>query len=291
VLRARRRLDRRPRRASLRMTARFLLWFARQDERGMLRNEGQHRTDGQNRQLAGALALVAGFVNASGFLLVGTFTSHVTGNVGRMTRDLAVGNGHAALLAAAMITSFFLGAFVASMAIEANFFGRRDHVYGMLLLAEAALLLGFFAIARLLPSTDPHINDAQAAVLCAAMGMQNSLVTRLSGAIVRTTHLTGVVTDLGIEAARWFRYLRHQIGARSNLKLIVSPTPIALPHGPKAALLLTILGAFVVGGGAGAQITLRWPHLSLLIPAGGLILVGLLALRAASDIVDDDART
>ena len=49
------------------------------------------------------------------------------------------------------------------------------------------------------------------------MGMQNSLVTRLSGAVVRTTHLTGVVTDLGIEAARWYRWHRAKLRALPTL--------------------------------------------------------------------------
>src|SRR5687768_5320035 len=111
----------------------------------MLKHEGQHRTDAQNRRLAGLLAVVAGFVNSSGFLLIGTFTSHVTGNVGRLTADVAARQASAAALAVTMIVAFFAGAFVASMAIEANAFGRRAYVYGALLLGEAALLLAFFA--------------------------------------------------------------------------------------------------------------------------------------------------
>jgi uncharacterized membrane protein YoaK (UPF0700 family) len=256
----------------------------------MFKHEGPDRTDRHNRRLAGALALVAGFVNSAGFLLVGTFTSHVTGNVGRFTDDLALGDGRAALLAALMVVAYFGGAFVASMAIEANMFGRRAYVYGALLLGEAGLLLGFFAVARFLPSTDPRIHDAQAAVLCAAMGIQNSLVTRLSGAVVRTTHLTGVITDLGIEAARWFRYLRHHVGAYSRVKLTFSPTPAERPHGPKAALLGTILIAFLTGGVIGGISTVHWRHLALLAPIAGLISYGLFALITASDLVEDGAR-
>jgi uncharacterized membrane protein YoaK (UPF0700 family) len=234
--------------------------------------------------------VVAGFVNSSGFLLIGTFTSHVTGNVGRLTADVAARQASAAALAVTMIVAFFAGAFVASMAIEANAFGRRAYVYGALLLGEAGLLLAFFAVARLLPSADPHVRDAQAAVLCAAMGLQNSLVTRLSGAVVRTTHLTGVVTDLGIEAARWFRFARHHVGARARLKLTVTAAPAERPHLPKAALLLTILGAFVLGGAAGAVATAQLRHLALLLPAGVLLVVGLYELVTAADLVDADSR-
>jgi uncharacterized membrane protein YoaK (UPF0700 family) len=256
----------------------------------MLKHEGQHRTDAQNRRLAGSLALVAGYVNSSGFVLIGTFTSHVTGNIGRLTTDTAEGRGHPASLAALMVLAFFAGAFVASMAIESSRIGSRGHVYGGLLLGEAATLLAFFAIARWMPSLDPRVHDAEAAVLCVAMGLQNSLVTRLSGAVVRTTHLTGVVTDLGIEAARWFRFARHHVGARSRLKLTVSAKPAERPHGPKTALLATIFAGFLLGSFVGAIAVLRLAHLSLLIPAAGLAVMGVFAMVAASDLVDADAR-
>jgi uncharacterized membrane protein YoaK (UPF0700 family) len=256
----------------------------------MLSHEGSARTDRHNRRLAGTLALIAGFVNSAGYLLVGSFTSHVTGNVGRMANDVASGHGHAAAGAATMIAAFFAGAFVASMAIEANLFGRRSIAYGSLLVGEAALLIAFFAVSRLLlRSTDPRIHDAQALLLCAAMGLQNSLVTRLSGAVVRTTHLTGVVTDIGIESARWFRYLRHHVGTRSRIKMTFSSTPAERPHVPKLALLVTILGAFLVGAASGALVVARLHHLSLLIPAVGLAAMGIYALTAAGDLVAADA--
>jgi uncharacterized membrane protein YoaK (UPF0700 family) len=256
----------------------------------MLSHEGSARTDRHNRRLAGTLALIAGFVNSSGFLLVGSFTSHVTGNIGRMANDAAAGHGHAAAGAATMIAAFFVGAFVASMAIEANLFGRRAIVYGALLAGEATLLVAFFAVSRLLRSTDPRIHDAQAVLLCAAMGLQNSLVTRLSGAVVRTTHLTGVVTDLGIEAARWFRFLRHHVGTRNRIKLTISSTPAERPHAPKVALLTTVLGAFVVGAVLGALAVVQLHHLSLLIPAVGLAAMAAYALAVADLGLDASRR-
>jgi uncharacterized membrane protein YoaK (UPF0700 family) len=256
----------------------------------VFQHQGASRTDRHNRHLAGALAAVAGFVNSSGFLLIGTFTSHVTGNVGRMTHDVAAGKGGATALALTMIAAFFAGAFVASMAIESNAFARRATTYGALLLGEAALLASFFALAQLLPSANPRVHDAEAAILCAAMGMQNSLVTRLSGAVVRTTHLTGVVTDLGIESARWFRYLRHRVGVRSRLRLTVSAAAAERPHLPKTALLATILAAFVTGGLAGAVITLQIRQLAIVLPAAALALGGIYAIAGTRELVEDGAR-
>src|SRR3954466_13762178 len=176
----------------------------------MFEQEGPKRSQRHNKILAGYLAFVAGFVNSAGFILIGSFTSHVTGNIGRLAEALALGRS-GAVFAAVMVVAFFAGAFLASMALESNLLARRSHIYGALLVLEAALLACFAALSYLVNTTNPRFHDVQAMLLCLAMGLQNSLVTRLSGAIVRTTHLTGVVTDLAIESARWFRHWRGRL--------------------------------------------------------------------------------
>ena len=90
----------------------------------MFQHQGPGRSDRQNRIVAGNLAFVGVFVNSTGFVLIGSFTSHVTGNVGRLANDLAYRQYGAAWAALPMIVSFFAGAFVASMALESNVFGR-----------------------------------------------------------------------------------------------------------------------------------------------------------------------
>ena len=245
----------------------------------MFRHEGPEREHHHNQALAAYLALVAGFVNSAGFVLVGTFTSHVTGNVGRFADDLALG-GDAAVFAALMVVAYFAGAFWASVAIESDVVRHRPWTYGGLLIVEAALLVVFIALSGAFASPTARVHDIEAMLLCAAMGMQNSLVTRLSGAVVRTTHLTGVVTDLGIEAARWFRYWRKRLGERTHVRLVAGSAQAIAPHGPKTRLLLTILGAFVVGGMGGALAAHAWDRRALALPIGALLIGGAFALRA-----------
>jgi uncharacterized membrane protein YoaK (UPF0700 family) len=48
-----------------------------------------------------------------------------------------------------------------------------------------------------------------ALMLLYAMGIQNALVTKVSRAVVRTTHFTGIFTDLGIDLALWFTQSKH----------------------------------------------------------------------------------
>lgn len=237
-------------------------------------------TESSSRLLAGFLACIAGFVNSAGFLLIGAFTSHVTGNVGRLANDVAVADIGAAASALLMIFAFFMGAFLANLLVESSVFSRREHAVALVLLVEAALL-GLFVVAAHLSffSIRPRGMDLNAAVLCAAMGMQNSLITRLSGATVRTTHLTGVVTDLGIEAAHWLRWRRARWGARSEPA--ETPATSSRPDGRKLSLLLTIAGAFTVGASTGASAVLCLHRYVMAIPALGLVSCALYALRSA----------
>ncbi len=250
----------------------------------MFHHEGEHRTEHHNQLLAGYLAFIAGCVNSAGFIMIGSFTSHVTGNVGRLADDVALGNSSAAVLAATMVTSFFAGAFVASMAIESNVVRRKPHVYGALLLGEAALLASFYGLSYVMNTANPRFQDTLALLLCTAMGMQNSLVTRMSGAVTRTTHLTGVVTDLGIEGARWFRYWRARVGERTQLRLTFGSTPPARPHAPKSMQLLAILISFMVGSAIGALLAVSLGNRSLLLPLVLLTGGGLFALLGRQEL-------
>lgn len=221
----------------------------------MFRSEGAERSDRLNRRVAGYLALVGGYVNACGVVLLGLFTAHVTGNVGRAALDAAAGDFGAALTAMALVVTFYFGALGAHLVLDSPRFGRFvSQRYSATLAIEALLLAGFAA------------SPTHAWLLCGAMGLQNSLVTRLSGAIVRTTHLTGVVTDLGIETARWIRYWRHKI--------------IERPPAAKIGLLGTIAGTFTLGALAGSTLALELGRLAVMVPVSALLAGAVYARRS-----------
>ncbi|AKU99324.1 putative transmembrane protein [Labilithrix luteola] len=226
----------------------------------MFRQLGTARSDRQNRLLAGYLAFVGGYVNSVGFLLVGSFTSHVTGNIGRAANDLAGAQFGAAVAALTMTLAFCAGAFLSSVMVESTFFGKTSRAYAVALAGEGALLIAFMIFSSASFQTHPRVRDAEALLLCAAMGMQNSLVTRLSGAVVRTTHLTGVFTDIGIEAARWFRFWRGQASERLGVPIVFGKNVVERPHAPKIVLLATIAGAFAIGATMGAIAVVRLHH-------------------------------
>lgn len=227
----------------------------------MFRHEGAERPLRHNLVIAGWLASIAGAVNSAGFVVIGVFTSHVTGNVGRLAEDAAASDLQIVLWIA-LVLGYYLGAFTASVALESNLVDRRGAIYAALLLAEALLLGGFAVYAEMLgPSKWSALS------LCVAMGLQNSLVTRLSGAVVRTTHLTGVVTDLGIETARWFRVWRGWLGERTGIRLVAGDGSPLAPSAERASLLVVILVSFVLGSVFGAWSALHIGPLSIAVPA------------------------
>ena len=155
--------------------------------------------------LATLLPAIAGAVNASGFFAVGTYTSHMTGVVSRAGDELA--QRHFWLASRSFV---FLGCFMfgAMMATALVLYSRRraEPAYWRPLLLEAAILFSFASASVGAGShRGVHINSfTMTSLICIGMGVQNALVTKLSGARIRTTHLTGVVTDIGIEAVKAF---------------------------------------------------------------------------------------
>ena len=255
----------------------------------MFSREGSARSDRQNRRLAGYLAFIGGFVNSCGFVLIGTFTSHVTGNVGRLADDTALGNYAAAGAALTMIFVFLGGAFLVSVMVETTFFRHKSRAYAAALAIEAWLLVAFTAVSFFVATTHPRLRDAEALLLCTAMGMQNALVTRLSGAVVRTTHLTGVVTDLGIEMARWFRHWRGSLSEVMHLRLVIGPDVPERPAIPKIYLLTTIALAFLFGSGFGAVMAVRLGHAAMLVAAAAVGGGAIYANSRGQRLDNDDA--
>ncbi len=208
----------------------------------LLVKQGEDRDRHLNRQLAWSLAFVAGAVNAGGFLAVKTYTSHVTGVVSRVADEIILGDMAMATMAAGVVACFFAGAFCAGLLIN---LGRRHRFrshYAFSLMVEAALLLVFGLMGAHLHTIERFFVPATVALLSFVMGMHNSIVTNLSNAEVRTTHLTGIVTDMGLETSRLL-YFNVDEQSRSG--------PI-LGNRKKLKLHALILASFFVGGLAGA---------------------------------------
>jgi len=163
---------------------------------------GHHRTVAANRQLGWVLAFVAGAINAGGFLAVKQYTSHVTGMVSALADNLALGELALVVDGVVGVLSFLAGAMCCAVMVN---FARRQRLaseFALPLLLEAALILCFGLLGARLSQFEGLLVPATVVLLCFIMGLQNAVVTKLSSAVIRTTHLTGTVTDLGIELGK-----------------------------------------------------------------------------------------
>lgn len=163
----------------------------------MLIRFGATRGDRQDMVLAWSLAGIAGALNTAGFSAAGLYTSNMTGNASSAAEHLAAAEIGVACGYLALLAMFVSGATLSSLLINAG--RRRDMaaIYALSILAEAALLTGL-GCADIL-STGPGRETLLAYGLSFLMGLQNAVVTRISDARVRTTHVTGLATDIGIE--------------------------------------------------------------------------------------------
>jgi uncharacterized membrane protein YoaK (UPF0700 family) len=234
----------------------------------MFRHHGLSRSERENTRLAAYLACVGGYVNSAGFLSLGVFTSHVTGNVARLADQLASRQLMAAGAVFGLVCAFYAGALLASLIVESRTFSRSAVAYGVALSFEAILLALFAGLESGRSRAPAGLHEADALLLCMSMGVQNSLVTRLSGAVVRTTHLTGVVTDLGIETAQWLSGWRSAHTSHTTQRARASGRPSREPAIiGKLKLHLTIVLTFTLGAVLGCMLTPRLQPLSMLVPS------------------------
>ncbi len=219
----------------------------------MLRHTGQRRTYRHNLRLAVLLCLTAGMVNAAGLLAFAVLTTNVTGHAALLAQQVAAGEWRAARMVALWLLLFLAGAFFTSFLIGRM--GRnKAYAYSLPIMIEMLILL---LVAGFGHTFDHSITSTEyfAGSLLFAMGMQNALVSVISGSVVRTTHLTGMFTDLGIEMYTVFSLQpQHRKGVRK-----------------KIALRLAIICSFLAGGIAGGYIFLKIQYHTFYIPA--LILV------------------
>lgn len=187
-----------------------------------------------------ALSCVAGMVNVVGFLgFEHQAVSHLTGTTSQLGMALAQRDWRSVGHLWGLLIAFSLGAMLSGLIIQDSTlqFGRR---YGVVLALESVLLLLSIPLFK-----QQQIWGALAAAT--ACGLQNALATTFSGAVVRTTHLSGMFTDLGIGLGHLLRGLPLQVRRLTLSGLIIS--------------------GFLAGGVIGAWLFVRWQYDALLVPA------------------------
>lgn len=203
---------------------------------------GKVRTSGANRHLGLVLAFVAGAINAGGFLAIEQYTSHMTGIVSAMADNLALGTVDLALAGLGALLSFVIGAACSTVLVNYSRQYDMHSEFAFPLMLEAMLLLCFGLAGARLSVVNGLFVSLTVMLLSFIMGLQNALVTKLSRAEIRTTHVTGIVTDIGIELGKFmYRNRAH-----------VAPADRVVANRGRLLLLVELLLCFFVGGIAGA---------------------------------------
>jgi len=242
------------------------------------------RTRRANRQLGGLLAFVAGAVNAGGFLAVQRYTSHMTGIVSSIADDLVLGQAALAMAGVSSLLAFMAGAATTALLIN---WARRRQMHGefaLSLMLEALLLLVFGLLGANLELFVDVFVPSTVLLLCFIMGLQNAIVTKISQAEIRTTHMTGVITDLGIELGRLAYWNR---SSESNAQHFVRA------NRDKLKIHLAIVALFFVGGIVGA-LAFKRVGFSATVPIAALLMAAaapplLRDLRSTRSIAEEAA--
>ena len=224
----------------------------------------------QKSKLAISLSWIGGYVNIVLLLSCGTFASHMTGNATRLGELVAMGDWRLVWQFGLLIVSFWLGAVASAFMTEwAQRAGVRSK-YVLPMAVEGALLSALSALVyehTHSGAISTLLVHSMANVAAFAMGLQNATITEISGAVIRTTHLTGVITDFGLEGVRFLNwYLDRAQGrwwARSGRVLRVSQRH---PTAQRLFLLFAVFWSFIFGAAMGTFGYLHYPSLALLLP-------------------------
>jgi uncharacterized membrane protein YoaK (UPF0700 family) len=236
----------------------------------------------QKSRLAISLSWIAGFTNVVALLVTAQMVSHTTGNVTHLAQALIELQWRQAWVYFAIVVMFILGAAMSGASVQWAIRSHRRSIYIVPMALQATLLSLVGVAVSVSVSMDMKVTGETLdrtvlmAILCLgsmAMGLQNATITEISAAAVRTTHLTGVLTDIGTSAVslsiwlwkklrgrpEWTRWRRVMRGLRRQ------------PDAAKLALLVSVFGSFVIGAMFGAAAHHWVPRWSMLLPVTFLL--------------------
>ena len=198
------------------------------------------RTPRANVRLGAVLAFVAGAANAGGFLAVGQYTSHMTGVLSSVPDNLVLGQFSLIVAAVGALLAFMSGAMTTAILVNWGLRRGLRSAYGLPLMLESAALLVFGLFGASMNVFVPLFLPLTVILLCFMMGLQNAVITKISRSEIRTTHVTGLVTDIGIELGKLV-----YVNARSD------SAPV-LANRQRLRIQSLLLASFFAGGLFGA---------------------------------------
>jgi uncharacterized membrane protein YoaK (UPF0700 family) len=198
----------------------------------MLRKTKADRTLRENLMLASSTAMVSGITNVVGLVAFLAFTSNITGHVANLSKHIVEQNFSEIIVFLIWLLMFFLGAFISSFIVRSLEDRSYYRAHSIPIIIEIIVLL-FVAIYghNFYQETETEREIVIATILF-SMGLQNSLVSTISGGLIKSSHLTGLFTDLGGEVAEWLHPSTRKTEAVRD----------------KIFVRFTVLGFYLLGG-------------------------------------------
>ncbi len=234
----------------------------------------------QKSRLAISLSWIGGYTNVCALWGAGALVSHVTGTTTLLGQSIGVGDTRHICFFAALLGSFSGGAVLSAVMLEgARRAGWRSKY--ILPMTVEAILLGFLACwLNAYPVEAGQLPYGMACIACLAMGLQNATITKISGAIVRTTHVSGIFTDLGLEGVQFLYWYKDKlVKGRSDRAGRLLRISRRHPSAQRLAVLASIALSFSLGAVAGTVAYKHWSSMALAFPAMFLLVIIYVDLR------------
>lgn len=197
----------------------------------MLRKYSNSRTISDNIKLGSLTAFTSGMVNIASLLIFFSFSSNITGHYAILAAEIVKGNTYQIVVVLGWILMFFIGSFVSNQMVI-NFNKKSTYLaHSLPILLEIICLLVVGYYGQFFYRETLFETEFLLMVMLFAMGLQNGLTASISNFTVKTTHLTGLTTDLAILASMFTKK-----EFRDNSELV-----------NKSKLLLSIVVSYIVG--------------------------------------------
>lgn len=201
----------------------------------MLRQAKENRTLKENLLLASSTAFVSGVTNVAGVIAFLAFTSNITGHVANLAKHVVEQNFREIIVFFVWLLLFFSGAFLSNFIIRSLQDRSKYRAHSVPMIIEIVILFGVAVYGYHFYDETRLEREIVIGAILFSMGLQNSLVSNISGGLIKTSHLTGLFTDLGADVAEVLHPKTTNTHAAKNRVLI----------------RITILTFYFIGGIAG----------------------------------------
>lgn len=163
----------------------------------MLRKYSNSRSHSDNIKLGTLSAFSAGMVNIGSLLLFLSFSSNITGHYAVLASEMVKGNWYQIAVVFGWIFLFFFGSFVSNLSVI-HLHKNTYLAHAVPLILEMICLVSVGIYGDSFYAETLYETEVLLAIIIFAMGLQNGLTASISNFSIKTTHLTGTTTDLGV---------------------------------------------------------------------------------------------